>query len=93
MSYIEKPEHLGHILRNIRYSLNFTRAKMADALGVTERTIQNYETGNSKLTIENWVRCITILERQVDKIDSIIDKKQLSVEVADIVGRLFKETA
>ena len=91
MKYISEPQHLGHLLRNIRYSLGFTREKMADILGVTERTIQNYETGSTRLTIENWVRCISIVERQVDNADDAIVREKIPSEVANIVKTILHE--
>ncbi len=93
MTYINHPEHLGHILRNIRHSFSYTRAHMAYILGVTERTIQNYESGHSKLTIENWVRCISILERHMttDKEKETFQKEHLPEQVAEIVKNLLQE--
>jgi predicted transcriptional regulator len=86
------PTHLGQIMRNVRLSLSYTRAKMAEILGVTERTIQNYESGHSKLTIENWARCILILERHVtsNKDKQILGKHDLPNQVAVIVKNLLQ---
>ncbi len=91
MKYISEPQHLGHLLRNIRHSLGFTRERMSDILGVTERTIQNYETGSTRLTIENWVRCIVIVERQIQGADRAINRKSIPKEVAKIVETILEE--
>ena len=63
MKHITEPQHLGHLLSNIRHSLGYSKEQMADTLGVTERTIQNYESGSTRLTIENWLRCVSIVKR------------------------------
>lgn len=64
---------------------------MADILGVTERTIQNYESGQSRLTIENWVRCISILDRYIknEKKQDILEKELLPEKVSEIVKNLL----
>jgi len=64
---------------------------MSDILGVTERTIQNYETGSTRLTIENWVRCIVIVERQIQGADRAINRKRIPKEVAKIVETILEE--
>jgi predicted transcriptional regulator len=64
---------------------------MSDILGVTERTIQNYETGSTRLTIENWVRCIVIVERQIQGADRAINRKSIPKEVAKIVETILEE--
>ncbi len=65
---------------------------MSDILGVTERTIQNYETGSTRLTIENWVRCITILERHVHDAETSINKGSLPVKVSAIVENMLENS-
>lgn len=91
MTFISQPEHLGHLLRNIRHSFGYSRIKMANLIGVTERTIQNYETGHSRLTIENWVRCISILDRQLtdENAKNVLRKEILPDEVAKIVRQML----
>ncbi len=91
MKYIAEPQHLGHLLSNIRHSLGYTKEQMADTLGVTERTIQNYESGSTRLTIENWLRCVSIVERKVDDEVQVIDHKQIPKQIAKVVETLLKD--
>jgi predicted transcriptional regulator len=91
VKHISEPQHLGHLLSNIRHSLGYTKEQMADTLGVTERTIRNYESGTTRLTIENWVRCVSIVERKVNDAVQVIDHKQIPKQVAKVVEAILKD--
>lgn len=77
MKHIAEPQRLGYLLSNIRHSLGYSKEQIADTLGVTERTIQNYESGSTRLTIENWLRYVSIVEPKVNDTVQVIDHEQI----------------
>lgn len=61
----------SNTLKELRIRLGWTQPQMAEALGVTERTIQRVERGEYELNLKIW---------QIKKFLSLLKQAQMSID-------------
>lgn len=70
-------------LRNFRKKHKLTQTELADKVGVTLRTLQNWEKGKSSITLDNAVKIADTLKIQIQDLieDEISELESLSNEI------------
>ena len=71
-------------IRMLRRKAGFTQKELAEQIGVTYRTYQNYESGASVPSYDTLAKMASVLKIGLDMLKSDSDVKQISVESGEL---------
>jgi DNA-binding XRE family transcriptional regulator len=83
----DKPEHLGHVVWEMRDSMGIGRAEVAELIGVTERTLYNIETGKTDISLQKFDRIVASMRRSLRNHNGLIFEERFSA--SNISRRVF----
>ena len=83
----DNPEHLGHVIWDMRESFGIPRNELAEIIGVTERTLYNIEQGKTDISLQKFDRIVNIMRRSLRGHNHLIFEEQFSA--ANLSRRVF----
>lgn len=86
-------------LKDLREDHDLTREKLAEKLGVSERTLSRYETGETEPTIGVLIELSLIYGISIDYIAGVKDEMEINCksikndieEIANIINKVLKD--
>lgn len=86
-------------LKDLREDHDLTRAELAEKLGISERTLSRYETGETEPTIGVLIQLSLIYDVSIDYIAGVKDEMEINSksikneieEIANIINKVLRD--